>query len=83
PPGPPPARTGLVFVRTIPSGGTVSANNQRLQAVGGAYPLPVGKHLLVLKSPVSDETHRVAIEVSEGERVTLCYDFDANRACSQ
>ncbi len=73
--------TGRVVVRTVPSGASVSLGGRRLSGSGGAYLLPVGNHTLTLRSAEGEE-HRMAVAVTEGGEVELCYSFDTNAACA-
>lgn len=74
--------TGTVLVTTAPMGGSLWEGGARLDAVSPRkYELPIGMHQLELRSADGTERHRVPVNVKKGETITICYDFDQNRAC--
>jgi hypothetical protein len=72
--------TGLLVLRTVPSGAEVYAGGERLVKQGQGYPMPVGRHLLELRSPGGERT-RIPLTIQAGETVEVCYSFDTNSAC--
>jgi serine/threonine protein kinase len=79
-PAAPTLPTGLVIVKTVPSGATVSEGGQKLEQSGRGYVLPVGRHRLEIKSP-GGETYPITVMLKRGETVEICYSFDTNSAC--
>ncbi len=73
--------TGTVVVRTVPSGATVLEGGQVLSRSGRGYRLPVGSHVLEIRSPSGEQTRR-AVQVDKDATVEICYSFDTNSACS-
>lgn len=83
-PTPPPAptgRTGFVVVRTVPSGAEVLERGTVLERTGRGYELPVGRHLLTIRSTNGEETTVPAV-VSGDRAFTVCYSFDTNSGCT-
>ena len=75
--------TGTVVVRTTPSGASLWKGGDQLEPFQrGEYRLPKGSHRLVLIS-AAGEKHPLTLTVKPGERIPVCYDFDADRACGQ
>ncbi len=80
-PTPEPERpTGLVVVKTIPSGATVKLRGQTLSKSGAGYKLPPGTHVLEVYS-TSGESTRIPVQVAAGGQVDICYSFDTNSRC--
>lgn len=73
-------RTGLVVVRTVPSGATVWKGGQQLSRTGRGYELPIGYHTLELRS-TSGERHIFPVDLKADDTVEICYSFDTNAAC--
>ncbi len=73
--------TGLLVVRTVPSGAEVFSGGVRLSREGRGYPLPAGRHLLELRAP-GGETTRIPVSIRADEAVEICYSFDTNSACA-
>jgi hypothetical protein len=73
--------TGTVIVKTIPSGATVSEKGTLLSKQGLGYVLPVGSHVLDVRSPQGEST-RIPVMVRKDDTVEICYSFDTNSACA-
>jgi serine/threonine protein kinase len=90
PPSPPPitpapaptraAATGLVVVKTVPSGATVREGGKALEKSGLGYRLRPGTHTLSIQSP-DGETTTIPVSVLKDQTVEICYDFDRNKRC--
>jgi serine/threonine protein kinase len=76
----PTAPTGLVIVKTVPSGATVSEGGKKLEQSGRGYVLPIGRHKLDIKSP-GGEVYPITVMLKRGETIEICYSFDTNSAC--
>lgn len=77
----PKGRTGFVVVRTVPSGATVLEGGVVLDRGSRGYELPVGRHLLTVRSPSGEEL-RVPAVVTTDRAFTICYSFDTNSSCA-
>lgn len=76
----PSGRTGVVRVRTIPSGATVLHRGSAVpRESNGDYILPVGTQVLQLRH--GDEVHDVPVSVTESRAASVCYNFDENASC--
>ncbi|NOY25064.1 MAG: protein kinase [Oligoflexia bacterium] len=73
--------TGLVIVRTVPSGATVAERGRQLSRSGRGYLLDVGSHVLEIRSPDGEKT-LIPIVVQRDQSVEICYSFDTNSACA-
>ena len=80
PVAPPADPTGVVVVRTVPSGATVREGGKDLVRSGPGYVLPVGSHTLEIVSPAGEKT-RIPVVVRTDHSVEICYSFDTNSAC--
>ena len=76
----PPDETGILVVRTIPSGASVTVGGRTPSRKGGGYSLPIGSHTVELRS-AAGESHRVPVTIRAGRTVDICYSFDTNSAC--
>jgi hypothetical protein len=74
------APTGLVVVKTVPSGATVKERGVALTPGPHGYQLPVGSHTLEISSP-DGEKYRIPVVVQAADPVEICYSFDTNSAC--
>ncbi|MCK6507614.1 PEGA domain-containing protein, partial [Myxococcota bacterium] len=73
--------SGVVVVKTVPSGATVRAGGQTLEKSGRGYVLPVGNHVLEVTSQTGEQT-RIPVDVRRDQTVEICYSFDTNSACA-
>ena len=82
-PDPSPERpTGLVVVKTIPSGASVKLKGQTLTKSGAGYKLAPGTHVLQITSTAGESTS-IPVQVKVGGQVDICYSFDTNSKCGQ
>ena len=73
--------SGVVVVKTVPSGASVRAGGQTLEKSGRGYVLPIGSHVLEVVSPTGEQT-RIPVEVRRDQTIEICYSFDTNSACA-
>jgi len=82
PPAPPrKGPTGLLVVKTVPSGAIVREKGKVLELTGSGYLLPIGTHTLEIQS-TEGEIHKVAIPVKQDQTSEFCYDFNRNERCA-
>jgi serine/threonine protein kinase len=75
------ASSGLLMLRTVPSGVTVLEHGQVVPRKNGGYVLSEGGHVLTLRSTSGESTTmRVKINYS-GQTIEMCYNFDTNSTC--
>jgi serine/threonine-protein kinase len=80
PPVPKRGATGLVVVKTVPSGATVREKGKTLELTGTGYMLPIGMHRLEIQSS-DGETTVIPVLVKKDYTHEICYDFSRNEAC--
>ena len=73
--------TGFVMARSVPSGATLWLKGEALSRSGRGYELPIGSHTLEMRN-ATGESYRFVVNLRADQTVTICYDFDTNRACS-
>ncbi len=74
------APSGLLVVRTVPSGAEAWSAGSRLVKEGRGYPMTVGRHLVELRSPGGEST-LIPLTIRADDVVEVCYSFDTNSAC--
>jgi len=73
--------TGLVVVKTVPSGALVREKGKVLELTGSGYLLPIGTKTLEIES-TEGEKQKVAVTVKQDQTVEICYDFNRNERCA-